>query len=361
MVRTGTDGGPGIPTSAAPTLVAATAAEEIAMELKKADGRIFLSGMENVDWGGSFFGREDSQARCVTEALACAGFDVTYADVMGLSGAAFKTTMTPDLFVAEMHSEMGMDWKEIMQRVWGMDYSYSAVACNSEKNPEWHTQVHALAEQSIGERQMPLFYMDGEWNLLVGYHEDRSGFVCKAYAGDKAGYQDAATPKGLLGEAWFVSELRPSGEPAERSEAVLRSLHLAVEFWNRPAEKRGERRFGTDAYRVWIEALETNREGVSKHGNAFSYSQVITSRQAAAGYLRSVAGGFGEGAERHLLSAAGRYEGISKDLFRHKDLVMWPWEENWTEANRSAEVALLRASLEHENQAIEDIAAALRG
>jgi len=28
---------------------------------------------------------------------------------MGLSGAAFKLTMAPNLFVAEIHSEMGME------------------------------------------------------------------------------------------------------------------------------------------------------------------------------------------------------------------------------------------------------------
>ncbi len=154
--------------------------------------------MEGVNWGGSFFAREDSQARCLVEALRCAGQKVSYADVMGLSGAAFKITMAPNLWVGEMHSEMGMDWQEIVSRVWGVDYDWQAISMSDKENPNWREQLRQAAAESIG-RGMPLFYMNGEWNLLVGYREDGSAFVCKPYAGENPVYTESKIPGGIPG------------------------------------------------------------------------------------------------------------------------------------------------------------------
>ncbi len=322
------------------------------------DGKVWIEGMEGVNWGGSFFGREDSQARCLVEALRCAGQDVTYSDVMGLSGAAFKITMAPNLFVGEMHSEMGMDWKEIASRVWGLDYDWQAISMSDEENPNWREQLRQAAAESLG-RGMPLFYMNGEWNLLVGYREDGSAFVCKPYAGEKPVYTESKIPGGFLGDAWFASVLRPAGKPADRRDSVLKSLRTAVELATHPAKKDGSRLFGPAAYEAWIAALEEDRKDASKHGNAFSYSQLLTSRRAAAEYLRKVADELGADAAPHLRTAADRYDAVAKRLDEGRDCVMWPWEENWTPENRGEEAAILRQCLADEKVAVSGIATAL--
>jgi hypothetical protein len=328
--------------------------------VRREHGKVWIEGMEKVDWGGSFFGREDSQVRCLVEALRCAGHDVGYAEVMGLSGAAFKLTMTPTLFVAEIHSEMGLDWIEILSRVWGVDYQPNALSLGAENNPQWRHELLELSTESI-DRGMPLFYMNGEWNLLVGYREDGSAFITMPYAGNDAGYVVSEEPKGFVGDAWFASVLTPSGQPAPRHDAVIDSLRAAVELAQRPAEKDGERQFGVGAYESWIAALEENREGVSLHGNAFSYSQLLTSRNAAAEYLRGIAAQVDEAAAAHLQTAASHYERVSQRLSVGRDCVEHPWEENWTPENRATEARLLRASLVDERQAVAEIEAALAG
>jgi beta-lactamase regulating signal transducer with metallopeptidase domain len=329
-----------------------------ARNVKRDGGRVWIEGMETVDWGGSFFTREDSQVRCLVEALRCAGQDVDYADVMGLSGCAFKLTMAPNLFVAEVHSEMGMDWPEITERVFGVQYDRQAVSCSDEENPDWRRELHEAAVESIG-RGMPLFYMNGEWNLLVGYLEDGSGFVCRPYAGGRPGYQDMATPGGFVGEIWFASVLRPGGEAADRRDSVVRSLQTAIELASRPAESEGDRLFGTAAYEVWIAAVQSG-EDVSLHGNAFSYSQLLTSRQAAAEYLRGVAGELGGDAAGHLRTAAGCYDAVYRRLREGQACVAQPWEESWTPENRAKEAQILRACLAEEAVALAETAAALR-
>ena len=55
-----------------------------------------IRGLEAMDWGGSFFTRQESFMACFTEVLRCAGRETTYAEVMGLSGAAFKLTTGKD-------------------------------------------------------------------------------------------------------------------------------------------------------------------------------------------------------------------------------------------------------------------------
>ena len=229
----------------------ALAEEETAMNVQRETERVWIEGMEEVDWGGSFFTREDSQVRCLTEYLKCAGLEVDYVEVMGLSGAAFKVTMSPTLFVAEIHSEMGMDWTEVMARVWGVEYDANAISVNAEKNPDWREELLEAARESIGQG-LPLFYMNGEWNLLVGYRENGSAFVCKAYAGGKAQYEDMETPGGFVGEAWFASVLREAGNPAPRRESILQSLRGAIDLATKPAEKGGERCYGFGAYETWI-------------------------------------------------------------------------------------------------------------
>ena len=327
--------------------------------VRRQDGKVWIQGMEEMNWGGSFFTREDSQIRCLVEALRSVGRDVSYAELMGLSACAFKITMEPDLFVAAMHSEMGMDQPEVLRRVYGIDYQSDAISCSDEKNPGWPQKLRAAAAESI-ERGMPLFYMNGEWNMLVGYMEDGSGFLCMPYAGSEDGYKEMVKPGGFVGDIWFASVLREAGEPADRRESILWSLREAVELAGKRTDERGKRLFGFAAYEDWIAALDENRKDVSLHGNAFSYSQLLTSRQAATEYLRSIAEELGEDAAPHLRAAADRYEGIGQRLWDGRDCVKHPWDENWTLENRTWEAGLLRESLVDERAAVAEISAALQ-
>ncbi len=116
--------------------------------------------------------------------------------------------------------------------------------------------------------------------------------------------------------------LRPAGKPADRRDSVINSLRTAVELATHAPESDGSRLFGFAAYEAWTAALETDRKGASKHGNAFSYSQLLTGRRAGAEYLRKVADELGEDAAPHLRTAADRYDAISKRLDAGRDCVM---------------------------------------
>ncbi len=348
---------PGAPVGAAPA-AGPKAEEPNVSRVKREDGKVWIEGMEDVNWGGSFFTRQDSQVACLVEVLRCAGRDVTYADVMGLSGAAFKVTMAPNLFVPEIHSEMGMDWGEIMQRVFGLRYESNAISFSDEENPDWRDELLAACRQSI-DAGLPLFYMDGEWNLIVGYAEDGSAFICKAYYGAETGYQESARPTGAVGDAWFASTFEKAEEPADRRDSVVRSLEAAIELATKPDGNDGDLLFGFAAYEAWLAAVEGDRDDVSLHGNAFSYSQLLTSREAAGEYVRGVADEMAGVVGEELHAAADRYRAIFERMWEGQACVAWPWEENWTAENRAAEAQILRDSLADEREAVAAIERAL--
>ncbi len=327
------------------------------LELKREDGKVWIDGLQEMDWGGAIFRREDSQVACLVEVLRSAGEDVTYADVMGLSGAAFKMTMSPNLFIGQIHSEFGLDWTEIMLRIWGMDYKDS-ISCNEEDNPDWRDELREAAVESINEG-LPLIYMDGEFSLIVGYREDRSAYITKPYAGFKPGYEESETPRGFLGNAWTITALRRTGRPADWRESVIASLHRAVKLAKEGGVKeRGGGDGAFAAYETWIATLEEGEGVIDTGGNAFSYTQLLSSRQAAAEYLRKVADALGGQVANHLRTAAGFYETIAQRLDDGKACVS-AWDKSWTPENREKEASLLRLGLADEQRAIGEIERAL--
>ena len=55
-----------------------------------------IHGFEGLDWGGEPLRRQVSGITVLTATLRAAGYHLDYADVMGMSGAAFKLTMYED-------------------------------------------------------------------------------------------------------------------------------------------------------------------------------------------------------------------------------------------------------------------------
>lgn len=83
--------------------------ETIVPKLEKKDRRACIHGFEQMDWGGSFFRRQDSQVAYLEAVLCCAGQKASYADIMGLSACAFKLTMGSQWPPHRIHSEFGLD------------------------------------------------------------------------------------------------------------------------------------------------------------------------------------------------------------------------------------------------------------
>lgn len=335
-----------------PAMPDAPTAPDITHPVRHADGRVFIDGLQGTNWGGSFMNREDSQVGCLVAALRCAGQNVSYADVMGLSGCAFKITITPNVDIHPMHSEFGLDWPEIMARVFGMKYTSLALDLNAKKTPPEKALEMVKASTDSG---LPVFFMDSEWWPVVGYRDDGKALLCVPYAGLPTGEGYRECP--VVGGAWFAANIRKEGKAQERKTSVRESLRTAVRLANTAAIDK-DLLCGFAAYKGWQKALLENNK-ISRHGNAFSYSQLLTSRKAAAEYLDGVSALFdGEPAEQIKL-AADNYHAIVDRLYDAAHTVAIPWEQSFTPQNRATEAKTLGECMELEREAISHIKAAL--
>jgi RNA polymerase sigma-70 factor (ECF subfamily) len=313
-----------------------------------------LAGLENMNWGGSFFRRQSSFMACFAEILRAAGKNATYAEVMGLSGAAFKLTIRPDLCPSGGGSGVGFNCNLLALEAYG--YTYEDIDLNEQENPDCWERARQAVVASI-DRAVPVLYCDGEFSLVVGYRDGGRVFICKPYAGDKPGYVEMEKPVGALGPAWCVTFLQETGDAPDRREARLRSLRAAVELAR--TESFGEYASGFAAYQLWINTLENPGGNTDLLGNAYCYAILLTSREAAAEYLRRSADDFAAEPTAKLRSVADHYQAVSERLWSGRECVTWPWKERWTAENRALQADLMRQNLADERKAIAELEKAL--
>ena len=311
-----------------------------------------IRGLEKMDWGGSFWARQDSFMACFTEVLRCAGHDVTYAEVIGLSGAAFKLTTGDDNWCpSQAICDVGADCPNQALRAFG--YSREIIDLNEEKNPGGTEKARKAIVESI-DRGLPVMYMDGERSLVVGYRDGGKTFICMPYAGNKDGYKEMPKLRGMIGDAWFVEVLRRDGKTMGRRDAFWESLRTAVRLARDPSLAEGTKN-GLTAYETWIRKLKNPPEKANLHGHAYVTSILLTSRRAAADYVRLVAKEVKPEVAKHLRAAAQRYESVAKRLWTNRGLMKHPWDKSWTPENRGKEAQMTLQNLTDERVAIAEI------
>jgi hypothetical protein len=352
-------------------------------EVKREDDKVYITGMDDMDWGasaGGYFTLQDSFMGGLVHVLRCAGRDVTYAEVMGLSAQAFKLTLPESLHPGAAQGHVGYavfdedgapvtpegangptSFHGNAMRVFGIEWSH--IDLNPEETPDWREQLLAAVRESV-DNGIPIFYMDGEWGLIVGYREDGSAFLCR-HIGAKLGYQEMERPRGCIGDVWWAAVASPTREPLPREQAVRESLHSAVIGASTVSIGDGDIANGLAAYELWIRVLKEWKDDGARQGNLFNYGQLLTSREAASMYLRGIAGAWtgrpdesSQAAGEHLHTAADGYRAIADRLSLAQDCADWR-KEGWGAEDRATETEVLRDCLADERQAVAEIEAAL--
>jgi hypothetical protein len=171
------------------------------------------------------------------------------------------------------------------------------------------------ARQTIAasiDRGWPALFGSIEDGLVVGYEDGGETLLVRGYFDDgEPGFHP------LQEWPWGFAVLSKKPEPVDRDAAVVRSLELAVDLANR--RSTGSYTSGYAALAQWTDLLRLDDDAFAaadeeqdmgiQHGNAYIYVCLMDARTRAAGYLRSVADGFGTEARGHLLAAADAYDG----------------------------------------------------
>ncbi|MHC4985524.1 MAG: hypothetical protein ACYTFO_05140, partial [Planctomycetota bacterium] len=288
------------------------------------------------------------------EVVRAAGHDVSFAEVMGLSGAAFDLQMQrpwcPSAFVTG-----GGKAYEHAPEVFG--FELEMIGLDGSEDADGLARLREVVVERIN-AGLPVLYMDGEFSLIVGYRDGANRFICKPYAGGPPAYTEQEFPTGFLEPAWYALAPRKTAEPMDRREAIVESLRMAVAFAETPLSEE-DVAYGFAAYEWWIDGLLHPPDDVNVHANAYGYVILMTSRQAAADYLKLITGEFDEDTAEHLLAAADKYAAVAARMYDARHGVGYPWDEYWTPENRAIEAAVMAANLADERVAIEAIKAAL--
>ena len=322
--------------------------EERTPELTKESGAACIHGLESMDWGGSFYRRQDSYMAVLAAVLRCAGRATSFEDVMGISGGAFGMTVADGLCPSG-----GCASGETVRRAHhAFGLSAEKIELKEGKDAAGVQRLQAAVIESI-DGGLPVLYMDGEKNLIVGYTNAGKTYVCHSYDGGK-GYQEMDFPRGMLGPAWFAEVLSIAGDPIDRPAAVRASLQAAVDM-----ARANRKDSGPCGYEKWIKYLVDAPAGTNLHGNSYCYAILLTKRAAASEYLAAVAGEYGGEASASLTEASRRYRAICDRLLAGRDCVVHPWDESWTPENRAIEAQIMRDNLADERAAVAEIEKAL--
>lgn len=333
----------------------------------------------------------NSVLAALTSVLKARGEDVTYERLMGVSGQAFRLQFS--WCPSAPHSYCGFDTFTPALRATGYEAKRYPLAV---WEPETRKQRTATEEELAAVRAAVRDSLAAGVPVLLDSEESAVIVGCEPVSeANPTGWlrlpgplpppaKDAPYVSPVKRLPWEVRTVRKSASasPASR-ESVVWSLQTAVQ--NARTEKVGGYAMGFAAWDRWIRELGDIRPIIGKTqeildkydtkeeapfsvqlGNAWCYDGLIDARRCAAGYLRSVADGFGKDGAAHLLAAAEAYDNVVKALTEGAScstlVAPYPWmeKEKWDNARRAGQAGRMTRALPFEKTAIAEIEKALK-
>jgi hypothetical protein len=351
--------------------------------VRREKNRTYVAGLEKHPIAGGDGSHENSVIACIAGVMAAMGEDFTYEYLMGTSGAAFRVQLhQPNWCPSAACAPCGYDCVPGAMKITG----YRLTWIDTQREGKGLGDGVEKAVQAVAanvDRGVPVILAGKEAGLIVGYYADGK-LVVRPYACEEEGYKEAEVfgaagvlPASLANKvaandwAWGVGIVEPEDVPADRREAVVSSLRLAVTLAG--TERFGEYLSGFAALRQWADGLmdesrfahltDQNWFGLA-HANGYCYGCLWSSRLTAERYLREIAAGFRNPVRRQLLEIAGLYQRVHQAVGRKRPeyACAWslqPWRigslDKWTPAVRRAEAETLREVLALEQQAVSGI------
>ncbi len=281
-------------------------------QVVRENGRVFIPGLEDYGFGAG--DRENTVIASLAGAMRVMGEDYSYADLMGISGAAFRLQFhQPEWCPSSPHADCGFPCGETAANA----LPYEFVNHWVRKDPDLFEKARSAAVASI-DAGLPAIISSQETGLILGY---------------------ADGGKTLLG---------------------------------RPPYARDS---GFNAYGLWIEQLrdarrweameETERSG-AQHANGHIYYCLVDARHSAVQYLETIAAEFDAPVAAHLRRAADLYREIAETHLCREcptNIAPMPYMmkegEVWTQGMRDAQAAILDEAQKIERRALAEIDRAL--
>ena len=327
---------------------------------KDAD-RVWLQGVS-----GWFVGDRESSVHAAEAAIMEAlGEKITYTDLLGVSGLAFRTQVSKNgLCPSSPHSFCGYQCVE--RGVQALPYNlqvYEAQADDAEK-----VDIARKAVVASIDRGIPVQYGSEEDGIIIGYQKRGQEWICfhPMREGGKKTFVETNWPWGIA----VITE-RKTEVPSKHTLAVG-ALTQAVEMAG--LKDSGEYHLGWSAWKAYITKLtalqQADEATINENllGNAWIYECLVQFRREAVKYLRDIALEFKENTAQYLLSAADIYEKIADGILTDSDscvlsVAPYPWSlkkgDTWTNDLRAHQITRLEKAVPLEREAIDHIKLAI--
>lgn len=324
--------------------------------------RVVIEGVEEL----AGWGKEDCTFMgSLAVTLRAMGEKVSYDELMGMSGAAFRLQVASPEWNASS-CDAGRGFSCIDAALGAMGYTSRGYDTFDEDVQKKTAARQAICRSIDQRRPVPVISMTFgmDWGVVTGYEGDGKTLLYRTYCRQGKDYVAGQI------EPYVAFVLEKKAERPTRRQAMEESLRLAVRLagMREFVESNGEKKLcGFTAYEAWIaqllddakyERLDAKAIGKMVHPNAWCYQTLMDARSAAGRYLRVAAGEFDGPVADHVQKAAELYQQIADALREGSQSAPFPsqlGERPWTKEHRHAEAQTLKGVLAMEREAFGEL------
>jgi hypothetical protein len=274
-------------------------------------------------------------AGAVTRYIEYTGDPVSYEEVMGVSGAAWRLIWNPGQWSPD---NLIMAWygpllaEKRIADAFGYQYEYldrRRETPRSEANSEEVVTARIRAEIDAGRPAMAIGIAGPEECLVAGYRKSGKVLLVQSFFERSDGYIETSDWYDKL-EFLGLHLFTKTGERKSKRQNLIEALQWAVEMAS--MTEAGGRAAGPAAYDAWAQdmlreedfaggdpdALRENCLGIGDNGII-----LLCARKVAADYLAMMQDEVGSQARRHLLAAAELHRRESETMGAAHDGMPW--------------------------------------
>lgn len=279
--------------------------------------------------------------------LKAMGSDITYQQLMGISGAAFRIQLHKEWCPSSPHPDCGFNCTDVMIRALKLNTLSHTYNYMKDKTNIILKEIIASIEKGL-----PVIASSYETGLVVGYIK-RNREIKLLYREPYSNIGDKPVALKIVPASYTIFNTIP---PKPAIQKYIDSIHLAAQLSDHPIIDKYN--IGFTAYEKWISDLldESQIKKLSKNGvpelsnqNAHIYYSLLDARQCAEQYLKYVAEILSMEFQVPLKKAAEYYKQIAEILQKGIKSIVWDWQfgkgTKWTEIMRKDQAYILQDAL----------------
>jgi hypothetical protein len=292
-----------------------------------------LPGIMKLNWEQN---ADCTWAGAIYAAFRYLGENITYEQIMGLSGACYRIAFTEIWDWSAVDALVSYDYSSLLFRALGYEQIWVDRLEKSDRKSE---RKNIIADIEAGKPVIAInLRIAPEWGVITGFTEKGKILLCRTYfdapvfdqhKDDKDFLQETGGYLETDGWPYLIVHFGERFEKPSAYDSMIASLRALIDSFSAPVN-RGYCQ-GEEAYKAWIDGLkdETGWAECQSEDNLFRRMSVNDymllnlkdARRCAAEYLRSNASLLNGACQELLLEISSVYNSISQILydFRNKE------------------------------------------